>query len=254
MRDLLCMRYKALIGLTAALVSICHAVAAENAIPSAWPESRYAELMANSPFALATPAAPPPAAEHNFADGWKLSGLSQIPNAEGVLQNFVVVKSQDGRAKFSLIGPEVSADGVSIVSCEFSALFGKGSVLLKKGSEVAKLEFDPADIAGQPAAAAGAPGIVRPPIPGQQPGVPNFNPGGGGNNNLRPQNIQPHGTPSPGGMPPGMTRANMTNGGGAVGIRPGYNGGPTPPTGPNPVNNRESRGRQRVRVIPNAPQ
>jgi hypothetical protein len=146
------------------------AVAVENAIPAPFPTERYAAMVAQSPFALATPVAPPPAApERGFAADWYVTGLARYED-----KDFVSIKSRDLATSFSLYGAEES-NGITLVGVEWSTERGKSTVTIKKGGETARLEFNQAEIqssaapAPVPPAAPGQPAVPgRPIVPGQQ--------------------------------------------------------------------------------------
>src|SRR5436190_132140 len=77
-------------------------MAAEFAAPTPMPASRYARMSEHSPFALATPTAPPEAPKASFAANWYLSGLGRVGEEE-----FVTIKARDLSSQFSLYGQEL---------------------------------------------------------------------------------------------------------------------------------------------------
>ncbi|HEX8295365.1 MAG TPA: hypothetical protein VF593_03640 [Chthoniobacteraceae bacterium] len=150
--------------------------AAESALPSSFPPSRYDRMVEKSPFALATPVVAPVIAEKNFADRWSITGLAQVDG-----QNFVTIKSHGDDRQFSLFGNEETKDGIKIQSVEWSPVPRRSTVTIVKGGELAKLEFNPeseaapGSLAAQQANGAlraGTPQTVRPqgsgplPMPG----------------------------------------------------------------------------------------
>ena len=183
-------------------------IAEESALPEGPPAGRYAETLAQSPFALATKVEAPAAAQESFAANWVLTGLSRMPDDRGTMQDFVTVRSRDQRLAFSLFGSEESTDqdaqGVSIAKVDRSPESRKSSVTLKKGSETAKIEF------GQEVAP--APAVAAAPQPGQgMQGRPGFPPVGGnvpgrvnrpGLNVTRPQLPRPTAGPQSMGIQP----------------------------------------------------
>jgi hypothetical protein len=154
--------------LLATLAVAGRAAAVESAIPDPFPAERYTAMLEKSPFALATPPAPPPAAPvKGFASDWYVSGLGQYEE-----KDFVSIKSRDLATSFSLYGTE-EANGVTLVGVEWSNERGKSTVTIKKDSEIARLEFNQADVLPPAAPMPGAPGVgqagaqVRPVLQGQ---------------------------------------------------------------------------------------
>lgn len=154
----------------AVLTGSVRVIASESAIPAPFPSERYALMLEQSPFALATPVAPPPAApERGFAADWYVTGLARYED-----KDFVSIKSRDLATSFSLYGSEES-NGVTLVGVEWSTERGKSTVTVKKGGEVARLEFNQAEIQAsspapipQPGQAQGQAVPGRPITPGQQ--------------------------------------------------------------------------------------
>lgn len=162
--------------LLATLVGSARSFAVEGAIPEAYPADRYAAMVAQSPFALATPVAPPPTApERGFAADWYVTGLARYDD-----KDFVSVKSRDLATSFSLYGNEES-NGVTLVGVEWSSERGKSTVTVRKGGEIARLEFNQAELQSaappQQMPAPGAAGQPRSVVP-QQPGQARINPPG----------------------------------------------------------------------------
>ena len=140
-------------------------VAEQSAIPTPFPPERYAAMLINSPFALATPvAAPPPTPERGFAADWYVTGLGRVEDTD-----FVSIKSRDLATSFSLFGTEES-NGVALVGVEWSNERGKSTVTVKKGGEIARLEFNQADVQGANAAPPPMPGQIQQPGQVLQPG------------------------------------------------------------------------------------
>ena len=103
--------------------------------PPAWPVSRYEKMMARSPFALATAVAPP--AAPGFAANLYVTGLAKLDS-----RDFVSISSRDLQTKFSLLSGETSADGITVISVQWSDDVGKSKVTVRKGSETAVIGFD----------------------------------------------------------------------------------------------------------------
>lgn len=195
------------------------------AIPSAFPPERYEALIARSPFALATPAAPPAApADKGYAEGWYVSGLARLDGAD-----FVTIKSRDQSVQFSLFGNEPGANGVALERVAWSPEIGRSTVTIKKDGQVATLEFNQAEIQAPATAPA-------PPPPLQAGGRP-----GGINNGMQrpaiPRPVQPI-------VPPGYGGNAATPNQPGVVTRPGSLIGPGN-ANPAPGN------RSRIRVINN---
>ncbi len=141
--------------LFATVVGSARAFAVEGAIPEPFPADRYAAMVAQSPFALATPVAPPPTVpERGFAADWYVTGLARYED-----KDFVSIKSRDLATSFSLYGTEES-NGVALVGVEWSTERGKSTVTVRKGGEVARLEFNQAELQ------AAAPPAQPMPVPG----------------------------------------------------------------------------------------
>ena len=166
----------------AAIPFLALAVAAQAAeIRTNDPTARYAGMMEQSPFALATVVEAPQEPKESFAANWELVGLADLKDPNGVTKTFVSIRSRDRRVSFTLIGDEVSKDedsmGVSVQSVDWQEGSRKSTVMLKKGNETAKVEFgqDTAPQAPPAAPVAGVrPGMPKPgqPIPGVIPGAP----------------------------------------------------------------------------------
>jgi len=111
-------------------------------IPVGLPPARYEQMVLKSPFALATPAAPPVAATPGYAASLYVTGVAKIGE-----QDFVSIASRDQQQpRFSLLSGEVGKDDISLVSVDWSEQIGKSKVTIKKGTELAVLEFDQAAV------------------------------------------------------------------------------------------------------------
>jgi hypothetical protein len=152
-------------ALIAGVLIASRALAMESAIPAAWPASRYEKMVEKSPFALATPVAPPSAPQASFAAHWYVTGVGRLGD-----QDFVTIKSHDASTQFSLLGRETNQEngGVSLASVDWSDKLGKTSVIIKKGTETAKLEFDQS-LLNAPVPPPGAGNPVARPGPGPMP-------------------------------------------------------------------------------------
>ncbi len=140
------------------------------ALPAPVPMERYEPLVAHSPFAPATAAAPapPPKVESaSFAKDFYLTGMARM-GATSVVTLF----SRDKQKRYSLAVGE-SIDGLTLASVEWAETTGQGKATLKKGEEFGIVGFDEAAMKQAPPPAAPAP---------QQPQAPGARPGGGPHN------------------------------------------------------------------------
>jgi hypothetical protein len=125
-----------------ALIAAGSAFAVETAdIPTSPPISRYAQMLDKSPFALATPLAPPEPTTQPWAASLYVAGVAKIGD-----KDLVTIRSRnDQQTIYSLMTGE-EKDGVSIVSVQWADQVGKSKVKVKKGAEAAMLEFDQATV------------------------------------------------------------------------------------------------------------
>jgi hypothetical protein len=135
-------------------------VQASTEVPEAFPASRYDQMMARSPFALATPVAPPTAP--GFAANLYVTGLAKVDG-----RDFVSISSRDLQTKLSILSGDPAGDGISLVSVQWSDELGKSKVTLRKGAETAVIGFDEMAIKS-----ALVPNIAAPPQPGPVTGRP----------------------------------------------------------------------------------
>ncbi len=139
--------------------------AAQFTPPQPLAPNRYDKMVEEWPFALATPAAPPPTeAAPGFAVNLHIMGISRERYPDGKERDTVIVKSQADQTVMRLVGNEPNKEGISVAGVEWSERVGKTKVTLKKGTEFAPLEFDQALVhsAGQappPTAAVPRPGV-----------------------------------------------------------------------------------------------
>jgi hypothetical protein len=129
-------------------------------LPAPFAESRYRELGARSPFAVATsPAAPAPAATPDFAAQLYADGVARIADTD-----YVAIKSRDpdDPAAVLLRVGESTEDGIKIERIDWSNETGRSTVEVSKNGEKATLGFDQAQmktviVAPQPVMTAGLP-------------------------------------------------------------------------------------------------
>jgi hypothetical protein len=205
------------------LLAVAPAAAQQAVFPEAFPPDRYQEMMAESPFALATPPVKVEAPKDSFTKEWVLAGLSKVRDEQGVERDFVAIKSRDSTEQFALFGTDPDKErGVSIASVERSPQVGKSKVTLKKGNEFGVVEFNQmeveASIAAPPAGnqrPGGAPAGIRPPTNNGRPQIPR--PGGlpqSGGTITNPSAAQPQfnntnaGIPLPGAANPPTSAAD----------------------------------------------
>jgi hypothetical protein len=161
-------------------------------LPTPYPEGRYREMCARSPFAVSTAASAVAAATPGFAAQLFVDGVAHVGASD-----FVAIKSRDlekGAAVLVEVG-QSTEDGVKIERVRWSNETGKSTVDVSKGSERATLIFDEAQLAKNGADAA-APVIARGP---NFPGMPRVQvlsrPGGPEGEPVLPQTLERGMTP-----------------------------------------------------------
>jgi hypothetical protein len=169
----------------AVVVLLPAAFASAEAIPVAFAAARYEKMLADSPFALATPMEKPKDPEPSWSANLYLGPVWRIVR-DGVEREYAVVKSRaDISGAFTLTGHDPGPDGVELVKLEWAEDITKTKAVVKKGTEFATLEADqtaPAAVPPpQPRPNNGQPGMQngllnsprRPAIPGvPQPSIP----------------------------------------------------------------------------------
>jgi hypothetical protein len=147
---------------------------AETPLPTPFPEARYQQMSARSPFAIATAsAAATPAATPGFASQLYVDGVAHVGKTD-----FVAIKSRDPTQQ-SVIFLEVgktNPDGLKVERVIWSNTLGKSTVDVSKAGERATLEFDEQNLKNGMASAAppGEPGMPMPnmPVPGRPMNFP----------------------------------------------------------------------------------
>jgi hypothetical protein len=173
------------LALLSCLASVAALAAwAETPLPAPFPEARYQQMSARSPFAIATAAAAPTAAPTpGFAAQLYVDGVAHVGKSD-----FVAIKSRDPDQQnviFLEVGKS-NADGLKVERIMWSNEMGKSTVDVSKAGERATLEFDEQTVKSVATTAAAAPpnqpGIRLPPMPGGRPmnfpmqnGQPAFN-------------------------------------------------------------------------------
>ena len=170
---------------------------ADDAIPRAFPASRYESAWAKNPFLLKTAAVAQTTV--SFAQDWALAGMYRSPSGK------ITVTLQNKQTnEFQRISSEGGDGEFQLVEAKFNRNRNEASVVISKGTQTAELKYDDALVSkpvtinntllqndaaksgaqpgqpGQPAAAAkGAPVSVtggRPGAPAATPGAPGVTP------------------------------------------------------------------------------
>jgi hypothetical protein len=141
-------------------------------LPTPFPEARYQQMSARSPFAIATASAAATAAPTpGFAAQLFVDGVAHVGKTD-----YVAIKSRDPDqpAVIFLEVGKTSTDGLKVERVTWSTEMGKSTVDVSKAGEKATLEFDEQTVKAVAAAAAaappGPPGMRLPPMP--MPGRP----------------------------------------------------------------------------------
>jgi hypothetical protein len=130
-------------------------------------------MLADSPFALATPAGPEGPKDPPWSANLRLGPVYRL-ELDGKEVEYAVVKSAgDISGSFTLSGHEDGPDGIQLVKIEWADDITKTKAVVKKGTEFATLEAD------QSTASAVVP--QPPPRPNGQPGLPVPNAGANAN-------------------------------------------------------------------------
>lgn len=107
--------------------------------PAAVPLDRYRDMLARSPFVLATEAPAPVVADSaGFAKDLVLTGIVRMAGGE-----YVSIASRDQSKRFGLMTGE-TYDGITVVSVAWSDQPGKTKATLKQGNEYGIIGFDEA--------------------------------------------------------------------------------------------------------------
>jgi len=145
------------LALACGLASVTSRAGTGAPLPTPFPETRYEEMSARSPFAVSTAAAGP-AATPGFAAQLYVDGVAHVGN-----RDYVAIKSRDPgqpNAIFLEVG-QLSEDGMKVERVRWSDEMGRSTVDVSKGGEEATLAFDEELMAKTPAAviAPGQPGV-----------------------------------------------------------------------------------------------
>ena len=133
-------------GIVAAVAAGAFSSFASDAVPKAPAFARYEAMMNKSPFAVATAAAPLPAATPNFAKDLYIANAART--ADGDL---VTVASTTDKNFKKYLSTKTTVDGYSVPSIEWSEKVGATKVTISKDGQFATLTFNQALLA-QPVA------------------------------------------------------------------------------------------------------
>ena len=139
-------------------------------LPTPFPEVRYQQMSAKSPFAVATAAAADAnaAPTPGFAAQLYIDGVAHVGD-----RDFVAIKTrnpEDGKPAVVVVeSGTTTEDGIKVERVEWSPEMGKTTVDVSKDGEKATLAFDEQTVKSAPAVSnpMGQPGVQLPRIPGQ---------------------------------------------------------------------------------------
>jgi hypothetical protein len=155
------------------LIGLAARAGTSQPLPTPFPETRYQQMSARSPFAIASAAAATPAATPGFAAQLYVDGVAHLGQSD-----FVAIKSRDPQKPVTVfveVGKSTD-DGLKVERVMWSEQMGKSTVEVSKGGDRATLAFDEAQLA-MVASPPPPPPVPQPPrrmgvpIPGQ-PRVP----------------------------------------------------------------------------------
>jgi hypothetical protein len=141
-------------------------VAAQQELPKRVRFERYEPMLKQPLFALATAAAPAPAATPNFAKDLYVANAAHLPDGDTV----TIASMADPNFK-KYLSTKAPVDGYSIASIEWSEKVGATKVTISKDGQFATLTFNEALLSSRP----NTPGVPAPvpnvPVPNVQPPV-----------------------------------------------------------------------------------
>ena len=132
-------------GIVAAVTVAALSALAEDSLPQPQAFARYEAMMNRSPFAVATAAAPLPAATPNFAKDLYVANAART--ADGDL---VTIASTTDKNFKKYLSTKTTVDGYSVPSIEWSDRVGATKVTISKDGQFATLTFNQA-LLSQPA-------------------------------------------------------------------------------------------------------
>jgi hypothetical protein len=173
MRNLPWAAVLALLSGIAGLTGIAALGESAQPLPTPFPQARYQQMSASSPFVVSTAAATA-APTPGFASQLYIDGVAHVGKTD-----FVAIKSRDPdnqKVIFLEVG-KTTEDGLKVERIKWSDEMGKSTVDVSKAGEKATLVFDQMTTASNPAPVVPSqPGTLRlPPVPGR----PNFPPQNG---------------------------------------------------------------------------
>jgi hypothetical protein len=124
-----------LAGVTAAALSSF----AADSLPKAQTFARYEPMMNRSPFAVATAAAPIPAATPNFAKDLYIANAARTPDGD-----LVTIASTTDKNFKKYLSTKTTVDGYSVPTIEWSDRVGATTVTISKDGQFATLTFNQA--------------------------------------------------------------------------------------------------------------
>ena len=134
------------LALSAGFIAMRLWAGASQPLPTPFPQARYQQMSARSPFVLATAATPQAAPTPGFASQLYVDGIAHVGDTD-----FVAIKSRNptpGKPVtiFLAVG-QSTEDGMKVDRVQWSDQMGKSTVNVSKGGERATLIFDEAQIA-----------------------------------------------------------------------------------------------------------
>ena len=117
-----------------------------DSVPKARSFARYEPMMQRSPFAVATAAAPMPAATPNFAKDLYIANAAKTPDGD-----LVTIASTTDKNFKKYLSTKTTVDGYSVPSIEWSDRVGATTVTISKDGQFATLTFNQA-LLSQPVA------------------------------------------------------------------------------------------------------
>jgi hypothetical protein len=120
---------------------------ASQPLPTPFPEMRYRQMSARSPFAVPASTAPVTATTPDFAAQLYVDGVAHFGQTD-----YVAIKSRDlskPLVEFVSVG-NTTYDGIKVERVTWSDNLGKSTVDVRKGAEKATLVFDQAAVASLP--------------------------------------------------------------------------------------------------------
>ena len=126
-------------AILAAVTSAAFTSLADESLPKAPAFARYEAMMNRSPFAVATAAAPMPAATPNFAKDLYIANAARTPDGD-----LVTIASTTDRNFKKYLSTKTTEDGYSVPSIEWSDRVGATTVTISKDGQFATLTFNQA--------------------------------------------------------------------------------------------------------------